>query len=48
MQFLQLQHGVEDLTESFDRLDSRVASIGQTAAKIGDHLEVPTLVPFVV
>ncbi len=38
----QLQDGVDELTERFDRLDSRVASVGQTAAKIGDHLEVVT------
>lgn len=37
---MQLQDGVEALTESFDRLDTRVASVGQTAVKIGDHLEV--------
>ncbi|KAG0598046.1 hypothetical protein M758_12G040800 [Ceratodon purpureus] len=37
--FEQLQDGVEALTESFDRLDSRVASVGHTAAKIGDHLQ---------
>ena len=44
MYCLQLQDGVEALTESFDRLDSRVASVGQTAAKIGDHLEVKTII----
>uniref|UniRef100_A0A7I4A1C6 Exocyst complex component Sec10-like alpha-helical bundle domain-containing protein n=1 Tax=Physcomitrium patens TaxID=3218 RepID=A0A7I4A1C6_PHYPA len=36
---LKLQEGVEDLTENFDRLDSRVASVSETAAEIGDQLK---------
>lgn len=37
--FEELQEGVEDLTENFDRLDSRVASVSETAAEIGDQLK---------
>ncbi|KAF5477510.1 hypothetical protein F2P56_004144 [Juglans regia] len=35
----QLEKGVDGLFESFARLDSRISSVGQTAAKIGDHLQ---------
>lgn len=38
--FLQLEKGVDGLFDSFARLDSRISSVGQTAAKIGDHLQV--------
>jgi len=31
---------VDGLFDSFARLDSRISSVGQTAAKIGDHLQV--------
>jgi hypothetical protein len=36
----QLEKGVDGLFDSFTRLDSRISSVGQTAAKIGDHLQV--------
>lgn len=36
----QLEKGVDGLFTSFARLDSRISSVGQTAAKIGDHLQV--------
>ncbi|CAK9156719.1 unnamed protein product [Ilex paraguariensis] len=35
----QLEKGVDGLFNSFARLDSRISSVGQTAAKIGDHLQ---------
>ncbi|GMP61326.1 hypothetical protein CsSME_00023832 [Camellia sinensis var. sinensis] len=35
----QLEKGVDGLFGSFARLDSRISSVGQTAAKIGDHLQ---------
>ncbi|KAH9626737.1 hypothetical protein KSS87_022051 [Heliosperma pusillum] len=35
----ELEHGVDGLFDSFARLDSRISSVGQTAAKIGDHLQ---------
>lgn len=35
----ELETGVDGLFESFGRLDSRISSVGQTAAKIGDHLQ---------
>ncbi|KAL8144344.1 hypothetical protein V2J09_017376 [Rumex salicifolius] len=35
----QLEKGVDGLFDSFARLDSRISSVGQTAAKIGDHLQ---------
>lgn len=38
--FTQLEKGVDGLFDSFARLDSRISSVGQTAAKIGDHLQV--------
>lgn len=38
--FMQLEKGVDGLFDSFARLDSRISSVGQTAAKIGDHLQV--------
>lgn len=38
--YLQLEKGVDGLFDSFARLDSRISSVGQTAAKIGDHLQV--------
>ncbi|XP_073007870.1 exocyst complex component 5-like [Typha latifolia] len=34
-----LEKGVDGLFDSFARLDSRISSVGQTAAKIGDHLQ---------
>lgn len=37
---VQLEKGVDGLFDSFARLDSRISSVGQTAAKIGDHLQV--------
>ena len=40
---LQLEKGVDGLFDSFARLDSRISSVGQTAAKIGDHLQVKCL-----
>jgi len=36
----QLEKGVDGLFDSFARLDSRISSVGQTAAKIADHLQV--------
>jgi len=39
----QLEKGVDGLYDSFARLDSRISSVGQTAAKIGDHLQVKYL-----
>lgn len=38
--WLQLEKGVDGLFDSFARLDTRISSVGQTAAKIGDHLQV--------
>ncbi|KAI4378023.1 hypothetical protein MLD38_015566 [Melastoma candidum] len=35
----ELEKGVDGLFESFARLDSRISGVGQTAAKIGDHLQ---------
>eukprot|EP00250_Pteridium_aquilinum_P017296 c23554_g1_i1 orf=376-2835(-) len=35
----ELETGVETLFESFSRLDSRISGVGQTAARIGDHLQ---------
>ncbi|KAG5538306.1 hypothetical protein RHGRI_019038 [Rhododendron griersonianum] len=35
----ELEKGVDGLFGSFARLDSRISSVGQTAAKIGDHLQ---------
>ncbi|KAL3572055.1 hypothetical protein D5086_025959 [Populus alba] len=35
----ELEQGVDGLFGSFARLDSRISSVGQTAAKIGDHLQ---------
>ncbi|XP_052170300.1 exocyst complex component SEC10b [Diospyros lotus] len=35
----ELEKGVDSLFDSFARLDSRISSVGQTAAKIGDHLQ---------
>lgn len=37
---VQLEKGIGGLFDSFARLDSRISSVGQTAAKIGDHLQV--------
>ncbi len=31
---------MDGLFSSFARLDSRISSVGQTATKIGDHLQV--------
>ncbi|CAF1697203.1 unnamed protein product [Brassica napus] len=36
----EIEKGVDGLFESFARLDGRISSVGQTAAKIGDHLQV--------
>ncbi|KAG0498550.1 hypothetical protein HPP92_002845 [Vanilla planifolia] len=36
---IELEKGVDGLFDSFARLDSRISSVGQTAAKIGDHLQ---------
>jgi hypothetical protein len=36
----QLEKGADGLFGSFARLDSHISSVGQTAAKIGDHLQV--------
>ncbi|KAL8263609.1 hypothetical protein R6Q59_021739 [Mikania micrantha] len=35
----ELEKGVDGIFSSFARLDSRISSVGQTAAKIGDHLQ---------
>ncbi|KAG9132528.1 hypothetical protein Leryth_008452 [Lithospermum erythrorhizon] len=35
----ELEKGVDGLFGSFARLDTRISSVGQTAAKIGDHLQ---------
>ncbi|KAJ4951731.1 hypothetical protein NE237_028563 [Protea cynaroides] len=35
----ELEKDVDGLFDSFARLDSRISSVGQTAAKIGDHLQ---------
>lgn len=35
----ELEKGVDGLFDSFTRLDNRISSVGQTAAKIGDHLQ---------
>lgn len=35
----ELEKGVDGLYDSFARLDTRISSVGQTAAKIGDHLQ---------
>ncbi|KAI4369865.1 hypothetical protein MLD38_018263 [Melastoma candidum] len=35
----ELEKGVDGLFGSFARLDSRISGVGQTAAKIGDHLQ---------
>ncbi|XP_047315616.1 exocyst complex component SEC10b [Impatiens glandulifera] len=35
----ELEKGVDGLFSSFARLDTRISSVGQTAAKIGDHLQ---------
>ncbi|XP_059650898.1 exocyst complex component SEC10b-like [Cornus florida] len=35
----EIEKGVDGLFDSFGRLDSRISSVGQTAAKIGDHLQ---------
>ncbi|XP_034926415.1 exocyst complex component SEC10b isoform X1 [Populus alba] len=35
----ELEKGVDGLFDSFARLDTRISSVGQTAAKIGDHLQ---------
>ncbi|XP_016731846.1 exocyst complex component SEC10b isoform X2 [Gossypium hirsutum] len=35
----ELEKGVDGLFNSFARLDSRISSVGQTAAKVGDHLQ---------
>ncbi|KAI3711559.1 hypothetical protein L1987_70098 [Smallanthus sonchifolius] len=35
----ELEKGVDRIFSSFSRLDSRISSVGQTAAKIGDHLQ---------
>ncbi|CAI7890242.1 unnamed protein product [Closterium sp. NIES-54] len=35
----KLERGVEGLFDSFGRLDARISGVGQTAARIGDHLQ---------
>eukprot|EP00271_Cylindrocystis_brebissonii_P012665 TRINITY_DN3160_c0_g1_i1.p1 TRINITY_DN3160_c0_g1~~TRINITY_DN3160_c0_g1_i1.p1 ORF type:complete len:828 (+),score=228.71 TRINITY_DN3160_c0_g1_i1:254-2737(+) len=35
----KLERGVEGLHDSFERLDTRISGVGQTAARIGDHLQ---------
>ncbi|KAK9068325.1 hypothetical protein SSX86_012436 [Deinandra increscens subsp. villosa] len=35
----ELEKGVDGIFNSFARLDYRISSVGQTAAKIGDHLQ---------
>ena len=35
----ELGKGVDALSESFNRLDSQISRVGQTATKIGDHLQ---------
>ncbi|XP_010536964.1 PREDICTED: exocyst complex component SEC10 [Tarenaya hassleriana] len=35
----EIEKGVDGLFDSFARLDARISSVGQTAAKIGDHLQ---------
>lgn len=35
----KLERGVEGVHASFDRLDKRISGVGQTAARIGDHLQ---------
>ncbi|KAL4567040.1 hypothetical protein LXL04_022611 [Taraxacum kok-saghyz] len=35
----EIEKGVDAIFSSFARLDSRISSVGQTAAKIGDHLQ---------
>ncbi|XP_076909669.1 exocyst complex component SEC10a-like [Bidens hawaiensis] len=35
----ELEKGLDGIFRSFARLDSRISSVGQTAAKIGDHLQ---------
>jgi len=37
---VQLEEGIKSLYRSFDGLDARVSSVGQTAANIGEHLQV--------
>ncbi|CAI9277973.1 unnamed protein product [Lactuca saligna] len=36
---VEIEKGVDAIFSSFARLDSRISSVGQTAAKIGDHLQ---------
>ncbi|KAJ4953239.1 hypothetical protein NE237_030071 [Protea cynaroides] len=36
----ELEKGVDGLFDSFARLDSRISSVRQTDAKIGDHLQI--------
>ncbi|KAL8515287.1 hypothetical protein ACS0TY_014126 [Phlomoides rotata] len=40
--FMDYFRGVDDLFDSFSKLDSLISSVGQTAAKIGDHLQATT------
>ncbi len=40
MCLVQLEEGIESLYRSFNGLDARVSSVGQTAANIGEHLQV--------
>jgi hypothetical protein len=37
--FVELDNGVAGLFDSFSRLDHRISGVGQTAARIGDHLQ---------
>ncbi|XLS80561.1 hypothetical protein HN51_046392 [Arachis hypogaea] len=39
----ELERGVGVLLDGFARLDSRISSVGQRAAKIGDHLQLEVL-----
>ncbi|XP_057768922.1 uncharacterized protein LOC130988946 isoform X2 [Salvia miltiorrhiza] len=39
----KLEKCVDGLFDSFARLDSRIYSVGQTAANVGDHLQVKML-----
>nr|XP_043633310.1 exocyst complex component SEC10a-like [Erigeron canadensis] len=36
---VEIEKGVDGIFKSFARLDTRISSVGQTAAKIGDHLQ---------
>ncbi len=40
MCLVQLEEGIDSLYRSFNGLDARVSGVGQTAANIGEHLQV--------